>query len=551
MRSALIAAFLLSTAPAWAAEISTKASVSAATVFPDGATVTRTAPFSAGAGRHTLVLTGVPVGFDANSLRASGEGDAAFSIISVEERAADPAAVEAQFRSEAQKIQTAIERLEDQKAQAENQIAAADRQLAFIDATISAARVSGGKDGAAPTAQDWVTLWTQSNASAAQALGIKQRAAVTIRGLDRQIEQLYARSPDAQPETVPVTIAVEIEAAEAVTGVVEVKHFTRSAAWGPVYDARLDTEAGKIALVRRAAIQQQTGEAWSDVALTLSTARPTGGTSVSLPRGKIARLLPERDLLPPPAPQAIGGVFNQFSGRAMMAESDMMVSPEPVMVTEPLQAKTVSAAIRTQGEALVYDIPSKADIPGSGVIRQVLVGEESFDGTVELRATPSQDKTAYLYATFDNGDGLVLPGEVSLTRDGLYIGKGRLPLIAAGEEGAIAFGALETVKIGYRVVEQKSEDSFANAEETERRRYVLSAENLSGKERNVVLYDSLPVSNSDEVEVKPVGDAPTDENVDDVTGRVSWTLTLAPGEKDEIAFGFDVGYPLGRDLLLR
>ena len=549
MRFALIAAMLLTTVPAWAAEISTKASVSAATVFPDGATVTRRALFSAPAGRHTLVLTGVPVGFDANSLRASGEADGAFSIISVEERAADPAAVEAQFRSEAQKIQTAIERLEDQKMQAENQIAAADRQLAFIDATIKAARVFGGGDGAAPTAQDWVTLWSQSNASAAQALAIKQRAGVTIRGLDRQIEQLYARSPQAQPRSVPVTIAVEIEAADAVKGSLEVKHFTRAASWGPVYDARLDTEAGKLALIRRAAIQQRTGEPWEDVALTLSTARPTGGTAVSLPRNKIARLMPDRALTPPPPPP---------SPMVMME----MAVPQPFVMADEADsamggamrkqaAQVVSAAIRTQGEALVYDIPSKADIPGSGVVRQVLVGEESFDGKVELRATPSQDKTAYLYALFDNGDGLILPGEVSLTRDGLYIGKGRLPLIAAGEEGAIAFGALETVKIGYRVVEQKSQDSFAAAEETERRRFVLSAENTSGKARTVVLLDSVPVSNADEVEVKVVGDAPTREDVDDVTGRVAWDVELAAGAKEEVEFGYDVSYPLGRDLMLR
>jgi len=245
MRIALIVAALLSSVPAWAAEITTEASVSAATVFPDGATVTRKASFSAPEGRHTLVLTGVPVGFDTNSLRASGEGDAAFSIVSVEQRAADPAAIEAQYRSEAQKIETAIERLQDQRAQAKNQIAAADRQLAFIDATIKAARVAGDKDGAAPTAQDWVTLWTQSNASSAQALGIKERARVTIRTLDRQIEQLVARSPNPRSQSVPVTIAVEIEAEAAVKGEVEVKHFTRAASWGPVYDARLDTEAGR------------------------------------------------------------------------------------------------------------------------------------------------------------------------------------------------------------------------------------------------------------------------------------------------------------------
>jgi uncharacterized protein (TIGR02231 family) len=542
MRHALIAGLLLASAPAWAAEISTKASVSAATVFPDGATVTRIATFTAEPGRHTLVLTGVPVGFDTNSLRASGSGNGAFSILSVEERAADPAAVRAQFESEAQKIRNAIEQLEDQRTQAENQIAAADRQLAFIDATIKRAGVSG-KDSASPTAQDWVTLWSQSNASAAQALDTKLRAEQIIRKLDRQIDQLEARASTGG-ETVPATIAVEIDAAEAVTGQIEVQHFTYNAAWGPVYDARLDTEKGALTLIRRAAIQQRTGEPWSDEALTLSTARPTGGTAAPEPRGRIAQLRPERRL----AQQVIPRAFETPVPAPVVADLEGNFKAVPAAMN---RAQTVSAAIRTRGEALVYDIPARADIPGSGVIRQVLVGEQVLDATQELRATPSQDTTAYLYALFDNGAGTILPGDVALTRDGLYIGKGRLPLIAGGESGAIPFGALETLKITYRVVEQKAEDSFASADQTERRRYAMSAENLSDTPRTVVLRDSVPVSNSDEVEVEVVGNAPTDEDLDDVTGRVGWEVELAAGEKREIEWGYDVSYPLGRDLILR
>ena len=55
-----------------------------------------------------------------------------------------------------------------------------------------------------------------------------------------------------------------------------------NAYWAPTYDAMLTTgrEDGEptIELVRRADIVQNTGEDWTDVALTLSTTRPTGGT---------------------------------------------------------------------------------------------------------------------------------------------------------------------------------------------------------------------------------------------------------------------------------
>ena len=56
-----------------------------------------------------------------------------------------------------------------------------------------------------------------------------------------------------------------------------------SASWTPFYDARLATgtkaQPPKLELVRRAAIQQRTGESWDNVALPLSTARPGAGTA--------------------------------------------------------------------------------------------------------------------------------------------------------------------------------------------------------------------------------------------------------------------------------
>ena len=57
----------------------------------------------------------------------------------------------------------------------------------------------------------------------------------------------------------------------------------RNARWAPLYDARLDT-GGKdrkpaLELVRRAEITQNTGEDWSDVALSVSTVRTARGGS--------------------------------------------------------------------------------------------------------------------------------------------------------------------------------------------------------------------------------------------------------------------------------
>lgn len=546
-----IAALLLLALPVQAAEVTLKSDIAAATVYPDGATVTGRTEFSVEAGRHTLLLPETPLGLDPNSLRASGKGSAAFSIVSVELRAADASAVQARRASEAAKLQDAIERLQDQKAAAENQIAAADRQLAFIDATIKAASVSGKGDGAAPTAQDWMTLWQQSSASAAQALNARERARQLIRNLDRQIESLQARAPvdDGRPQQ---AIAVEIEAEAALDGEIEVSYFVGSASWAPVYDARLTTEGEQsLTLARRAAVQQSTGVPWTDVALTLSTARPGGRTSAIEPRRRFAQLRPDA-----PLGRVMGGLAQTYAPPPPAPA--MEPAPQAVMVDEEraeadfVDASLVRAAARQLGDAVVYDVPARADISGKGVTRHVLIGEETFSAAIELRATPSVEKTAYLYAAFENADGLILPGEVTLNRDGLFVGKDVLPLIAAGAEGAVPFGSYESVKIGYRVVSQKDDDSFARADKLRAFRSEMHAENTSDKAWTVVLSDSKPETNTEEIEVTVVADpAPDETDADDVTGRLEWRFDLPPGAKQEIEYGFDVSYPLGRDLILR
>ena len=541
-------ALILSATPAFAETYPVEAPVTAATVFPDGATVTRSLDFAVPAGRHTLLIADVPRGFDPNSLRASGEGSGAFSILSVERREGDPAAAAAVAQGEAEKIRTAVERLEDQVAAARATIAAAENQIAFVEATIEATRVSGKREGAAPSADDTVMLWRQSAEATREALAAKQQALIEIRRLERQIEQLSARAP-APTRDVPEVIAVEIEAEAPVEGEVTLEHFTSAASWGAVYDARLDSEADALTLVRRAQVQQRTGEAWRDVALTLSTARPTGRTQAVEPRVPVAMLQEDRLLR---QQRGFGGGVMGLAAPAPMAVMEAEADMAAPLDVQAKRARVVAAAPRVQGEAVVYDIAARADIPGSGTVRQVLVGEETFEAQVELRAAPVVDPTAYLTAVFENGDGLILPGEVSLLRDGLYVGKGRLPLIARGEEGAVGFGALESVQVARRVLESESADSRALPEEAERRMFELGVENTGDKARTVVLYDAMPVARSGEIEVERLGDAPDEARTDDLPkGRLAWVLEVAPGEEAEVAFGYEVRYPLGRDLILR
>ncbi|MFU1923083.1 mucoidy inhibitor MuiA family protein, partial [Klebsiella pneumoniae] len=63
---------------------------------------------------------------------------------------------------------------------------------------------------------------------------------------------------------------------------VEVKldYTLRDASWQPTYDARLRDGAKTIELTYQGLVRQSSGEDWTDVDLTLSTARPALGGNV-------------------------------------------------------------------------------------------------------------------------------------------------------------------------------------------------------------------------------------------------------------------------------
>ena len=59
---------------------------------------------------------------------------------------------------------------------------------------------------------------------------------------------------------------------------IELSYLLYGASWRPRYDARVDAAAGRVKLTQQALVSQRTGEDWANVALALSTARPSAAT---------------------------------------------------------------------------------------------------------------------------------------------------------------------------------------------------------------------------------------------------------------------------------
>ncbi len=550
-----IAALALMTTVAWGVDIETEAPVTAATLYPQGASVERRAPFEAEEGRHTVLIIGMPARYRSESLRVTGEG--AFRILSIDERRAATRALEAQRRSPSRDLQDAIQKLRERKAFANNAVQAAQRQLAFIDAMTKAqAAASTGEDALAlVNAEQWTGMWASVGEGVRDALDTVNQAQVEAREIDKQIAELNAQLRDVGVERRfgPI-LAVEIETDAALSGNLTVKYQMDNASWAPVYDARLTLDdESEMTLVRRARVAQSTGEDWEGIALTLSTARPSGRAGAPDPKLLFARIQDEQEDL-----------RKQLRSRGFAADSVQMEVPIPtyvpapapapvVMAPGPERAVSVAAIAQLSGETVEYAIPGTVDVNGSGEGKQVLIDEKDGAAMLEVRATPSMDKTAYLYAEFENADEApILPGRVSLYRDDVFVGTTALQRIAGGETSFIPFGSYDDIKVTHRELERiEGEAGLIRARQTERRRYAMTVEHFGDKAMPVVIRDSMPYAENEDVEISLRADPKPDErDVEGRKGALEWRFTLEPGAEQTIAHGYDVTYPTGVTLFL-
>lgn len=547
---------------AMAEEFESESTVVSATLYPRGALVERQAEFTVtGAGRHVLIVPGLPENFDRATLRVEGEGE--FSILAIDERPADVQALTARLESERQRIEDAIQGLEDRKAYAQNTIAAAEAQKRVIEAMIQSQIDARTREKGAGTVEvgDLAEFWRVTGDGMKASQDLRVQTETEIRDIDRRIQLLYAQMNETGSTNYDRSVlAVDVNVEAAGEATLVLRYQIEDAFWRPVYDARLTMGAEpKVELVRRAMVVQQTGEDWEGVNLNLSTARPSGRAAAPEPGGIQAWIQPPRPpvggamlrssadmaFAPPPAPPPPPAYM---AAPVTMAESAMGGG-----ASERRKAVVVGAASEMTGETVNFRLPETADLGGDGSPKQLLIGAEESPAEVILKTSPRLEKAAYLEASFTNAaQAPILPGEASLYRDGVFVGRANLARTAPGEKAKTPFGQSDSIRVDHRIVEVKAEDErIFRAEKITGRRFEHTLENLTDQPQKVVVLDAMPFSEDARIKINLVADpAPTTRDVDGQRGRVAWEIELKPRETRLLKFGYDVSFPSSETLVL-
>lgn len=537
------------------------AAPNAVTIYPDQATVTRGGSIDLPAGDSLVVLPDIPAGLLRDSVTARGTAPAAVAIGAVEVRQAsfDPRAGDARRAELTERLRA----IDDEMAAVDVRIAAQTAQLTLIE-RLSASfadqqrRPPAAGEAAPRLAFDpaaWRAAWEtvrDGTAEAAEATRVLRQGRRTLEMRRAQIQAEINGLRSAPAGTLEITVALRAETATRLD--LSVSYQVPGARWQPVYEARLDSAAGRLTLRQEAIVTQRTGEDWRDVTLTLSTARPSADSRPPelqpwrirlVDPAELARLA---ELQRQQAADARGGGRMPTRGATVATPSTETAAPAP-----PRDVETVAAVTASAGFAVEYRIPGRASLRSDGTDRRVRIGDLAADAGLSVRTIPRIDPRAFLIVRFANpSETPTLAGQASLHLDGVFVGRTALPMLRPREEVVLSFGADDRVRVSYALqAQRRGEEGGLLTGRTRSRstEALITIRNFHQRRMDIVVADQLPVSGEEPLVVTLNADpAPSARDVDGRPGVLTWSATYAPGEERRIRFGYTVTLPRDREV---
>lgn len=528
-----------------------ESTISKVTVYPSTAQITRSAVVSLPAGSHDLIFADLPRGTDPGSVRVSVAG-AQLGAVAIRDRARPPApdrtrpdVLAAQTRIE--NIEAQIETVRDDADRLRLTVAAAEARLAFLN---------GLNGNGEETERSVDTLRALSRMIGEESLDANEQsfeAQIDAREAERVLDDLNEDLEEARqalaaltPETTDrLYLELAVSTAAASKAEVTITYVSRNAAWNPVYDIYLtQDENASVDVVRGAQVFQGSGENWTDVALTLSTLKPSG----QLAPGTLFPQL--RQIVDPEAEQAdlrsrlrLGGV----------AESDMMLTLEDPLADAPVSPAPKVAQTITTGYAVVYVYASPVSVASGADNVRLKLDTLSLPAQIEARAVPIHNNTAFLAADMTNNTGETLLASADAARfvDGAFVGRGSLPEIPEGETADLFFGPIEGLRLERVILDQTEGDRGLLSRTNEQMLNTkIALRNLTDQTWPVRLLDQVPFTQQEDLEISwSATPAPSEENVEDQRGILGWDLEMTPGQEQVITLQTVLKWPNG--MLLR
>jgi uncharacterized protein (TIGR02231 family) len=518
------------------------ATITAVTLYRGRAAVTRSVTLELTPGVYDLRFTNLPESVQPQTLQArTSPGLKVLSVDYTQEAATDAATspavtqIDQRIKSLEQALRGILNHRELNKSQQEFLAALTIR-------TTSDAANAGGTSqldlDAVKKQMDFITAERTRLQSELVSLDLEQpKIEAELAAARANREAMVSKASESR------TAIVSVVAADPFKGDVSLTYLVANATWEPAYNIRAATDLSSAQIEYDAVLTQRTGEDWDEVRLTLSTAQPT-----------MAANPPEIepwyvDIARPESRGFAGRVSSQAPAAAVAPEEDRAVRMRAEMVDQAekraLQDLSRDAAVFGGGPAVTFEL-LRAITVKTNAERQQTTRIAAFNTAPTFVHVATPMLTEHVYVRGDLGNSSpyhLLPGRTAIFMGQDYIGPTAMPSVPPNGEFKMHFGIDQSVRARRQLASKVTESTgLLSGGRRTISEYRIAIDNGSGRNITLELWDRIPVSRSEEIQVAlldpstPLANDAYYATEQQPQGLLKWWLSVPAGASERNAY---------------
>jgi len=525
-------------------EISIDSKISNIHIYPNSALLTREGKVELNKGLHRIVFDDIIENFDEKTIRAELEG-VSDGLASIKGVSVETVYVEEELSIKIKQLQDEIDELEKKIRIIKIQKNSLEDKKEFLNSIIYFFQgyKPGEKNIDIPSIEQLESIYNFLN----EKLRINYEQFLDH---DFQIESYKDRIALLQKRLQQITgeqrltkriIALDLEIYQKTAlGILVSYLLNEEVSWHPVYDLETDLKNDKIEITTYALIGQSTGVDWENIQISLSTARPT--LSGQLPSIESWFLRPF---------QIEESMQKSLETAPMFVREDSTLSYEDSLAEKEEEL----IPFEHKGTSVTFIIPQRVSIPSGTSQAKVLISEAELNGQFNYKGYPGKSPFMYFNVYVENNLSIpLLPGKINIFLEGGFTGNTSISYIPPGNDFDISLGIAENIKVKRELIKKFRDETLiatipSSKIETEYE-YKITIENYQDIESICQIFESIPVSEDDRIQVKigKISKEPQIKNWEDKEGIWMWEFLLEPQQKAEISITYSIIHP--RDMMI-
>ncbi|KAJ3512382.1 hypothetical protein NMY22_g15349 [Coprinellus aureogranulatus] len=404
--------------------------ISGVSVYSDRAEISRPYRFLVVAGQNKVIILGLPYTLDESSVCVEGKGEATIHGVTISPTTSDPTPPT---------TSPELVALEDKREEATVSLSRYTKMLARLDRYLeSRTEHHGGTHNAIP--EDVLPLLDSYGL-------VVEKYDAKVLALNRELKTIDKDIAEAQSALQKL---VDVNPSRPLKATISLRDWRGKPETTVRNRAHTELEETPVEVSYKAAIQQDTGEDWTDVSITLETAKPSFGLTLpALNTWNISVYNPP-PAPPPPAPAAFAPPASSYrrAGYSVIwqmssEKEDQRISssarrshaPPPPPSRRQVAMQFAAASVASNGNVnTTFKVPGLFSIPSDGVAHNVTIANLKPEAKLSWLAVSQVNTRVHLTTRIkNNSEYTLLAGPSSVYVDRSDVAKSAISLVSPQE----------------------------------------------------------------------------------------------------------------------